>query len=58
MQKSCGGCRWWVKWKHAAGRLPSDGLCEFHDCRAKSDSVCNKWKPIKFVRKNYEGETP
>lgn len=52
MQKSCGGCRNWVKWKHFKGKLPSDGLCELHDCRAKSDSVCRDWKAIKFERKD------
>jgi hypothetical protein len=51
MQKSCGGCRHWVKWKLERYPRSSDGLCEFHDVRAKSDSVCRQWKPIKFTRK-------
>jgi hypothetical protein len=51
MQKSCGGCRHWVKWKLERYPRSSDGLCEFHDVRAKSDSVCRQWEPIKFTRK-------
>lgn len=52
MQKSCGGCKWWCKWKLERRPHGSDGLCELHDCRAKSDSVCKDWKTIKFERKN------
>lgn len=54
MQKSCGGCTHWNKWKHNPKglhkKLSSDGLCSLHDMRCPSDYVCDNWKGIKYKR--------
>lgn len=49
MIKSCGGCQHWQKTKY--DRHGPVGLCELHDCRAKSDSTCSSWKAIPYDRK-------
>lgn len=50
MNKSCGGCTHWNKWKKAHYKLSSDGLCNLNDWRCASDYVCEGWKGKKFNR--------
>lgn len=50
MIKSCGGCEYWVKWRKAAYKLKSDGLCQVNDWRVSSDYTCASWKGIKYER--------
>lgn len=48
MNKSCGGCQHFQKWKNYRF---GGGLCNLHDCRARSDSsACQQWKHLKFHR--------
>ena len=40
MRKSCGGCKYFVKWKKDEH---GGGLCGLLDARVKSDCCCNKF---------------
>lgn len=54
MNKSCGGCQHWIKWKRNVGYLKkgfgSDGLCSLQDGRCSSDHVCSMWSGKKYER--------
>lgn len=52
MNRSCGGCAFWIKWKKSKDGKPSDGLCELKDGRCSSDFHCPSWKGKKHSRIN------
>lgn len=52
MQKSCGNCKHFSKFKSWTGRVGPSGLCELFDARTPSDGGyrCQHHKYIKFHR--------
>ena len=54
MNKSCGGCKYFVKWVH--DKIGGNGMCDLLDWRTKSDSICKQWKGIKYNRKSIKLE--
>lgn len=54
MQKSCGNCKHFSKFKSWTGRVGPSGLCELFDARTPSDGGyrCQHHKYIKFHRDN------
>jgi hypothetical protein len=50
MNKSCGGCKNWIKIKND-NHTPA-GMCNLKEGRVSSDFVCTEWKAISYNRNN------
>lgn len=49
MIKSCGGCKYFIKFN--GGTVDGfSGICDKVDSRAKSGNVCKHWKGLKYDR--------